>query len=181
MKPLLLIFATVCYGSAAWGAFSYFRVEDEGARFGKRIISVLGGLATATCLGLILAEDQIAPGQAIAALALYVLAIALFWWAYLAAASTRLDFLGSSRAPAVVLGSGPYTRIRHPFYWSDIMGWLAAFIAVPGLITALLLLVLATAYVTAALREERAFSTSALSGEYAEYQQRTKRFIPGLF
>lgn len=176
----MFILAAACYGSAVWGAFSFFRTADAGAVAGKRLISLLAGAATAACLTLILRASDINPLQAMAAACFYVFATSTFWWAYVSARSTHLDFLGSDRQPTELLRDGPYRYVRHPFYTSYMAGWLAALIAVPSLLTVLIFAVLTIIYVRAARREEACFAESPLATEYATYRRETGRFLPGI-
>jgi len=75
---------------------------------------------------------------------------------------------------------GPYARIRHPFYSSFLMAFLATFLAWPGPTTALLGLYALVALTLTARREERRLGASRFGPEYLAYVQRTGRFLPRL-
>lgn len=81
-------------------------------------------------------------------------------------------------APQSIVTYGPYSRIRHPFYTSFLLAFLAALTLFPHWVV----LVLAT-YAFVALnhtadREERRLSASDFGAEYRAYMARTHRFLP---
>ena len=83
-------------------------------------------------------------------------------------------------APVEIVTWGAYARIRHPFYASFLLVFLAAALALPHpAILALGLYAFVMLNRTAA-REERRLSSSHLGTEYAAYLQRTGRFLPRL-
>lgn len=76
---------------------------------------------------------------------------------------------------------GPYRRIRHPFYASYLLAFVAAFALFPHWATlGLLGYMLAAVNITAA-GEERRLSASAAGPEYQDYMTRTGRFVPRLW
>lgn len=181
MKIGLFAVALACYGSAAWGALSFFRVADRGAQSGKRLVSSLAGVSMVTCLWLIWQMPGNNGVLATISGLLYVLATAIFWWSCIVARTAQLNFLGSTQAPTKILRFGPFGYVRHPFYTSYIISWLAACVAVPSIVTTLILVVLTAIYTLAARREELGFLVSPLSRAYSEYCAVTKRFLPGIY
>lgn len=80
--------------------------------------------------------------------------------------------------PLVLLTTGPYAYVRHPFYTAFILmlaGCLAAF---PHVATALLAVLGAVQLNRTAAREERRLLGSELRVDYARYMARTRRFLP---
>ena len=76
------------------------------------------------------------------------------------------------------MATGPYRYVRHPFYSSYILGWLAAVIAVPCLATLVIFLGMTTIYWQAASSEERRFLASPLATDYERYRMHTGLFLP---
>jgi len=84
-------------------------------------------------------------------------------------------------APVHIVTYGAYSRIRHPFYASFILGLLGALIFCPHYGTLYTFLHgLVVLNITAA-KEERRLSESEFGAEYQEYIQRTGRFLPRFY
>ncbi len=80
--------------------------------------------------------------------------------------------------PLHLVTYGPYSRIRHPFYTSYLLLFLAAVALFPHWVTlGLLGYQVVTLNITAA-GEERRLSASAVGQEYQSYMARTGRFVP---
>ena len=83
-------------------------------------------------------------------------------------------------APVEIVTWGPYSRIRHPFYSSFIVAFVAALLAFPSLIVFGCLAYGTAALAVTARREERRLSGSGFGGKYQEYMATTGRFFPGI-
>jgi protein-S-isoprenylcysteine O-methyltransferase Ste14 len=83
-------------------------------------------------------------------------------------------------APVEIVTWGPYASVRHPFYTSFILAFLAAALAFVHVLTAAALAWGIIALSVAARREERRLCGSALGADYRCYMAATGRFIPGL-
>lgn len=81
-------------------------------------------------------------------------------------------------APVSIVTYGAYSRIRHPFYSSFLLSFLAAFALFPHLGTLLPLLYAVVRLTMTAMREERRLSASEFGDEYRAYKARTGRFLP---
>jgi protein-S-isoprenylcysteine O-methyltransferase Ste14 len=81
-------------------------------------------------------------------------------------------------APVGIVTSGPYRLVRHPFYVSFHLTLLAGFAAVPGWLTGAAQLFGIAALRITAIGEERRLLQSEFGAGYAEYRQRTGRFVP---
>ncbi len=154
--------------------FTHFnRREKEplGATF-ITVAAVAGTLANVALWWLLPhAGGGLALVMAVLAIALYVLAVRAthgqgFWRAF------------STRTPPKVVDSGIYGYLRHPFYTSYMIYWLAwcalnSFHVVSLLIAAVMIGV----YVAAALKEERLL-TSSFGEQYIRYALGTRMFVP---
>jgi protein-S-isoprenylcysteine O-methyltransferase Ste14 len=83
-------------------------------------------------------------------------------------------------APAELVTRGPYARIRHPFYSSFLLTFVAACLALPHAATLACLLYAAAALTVTARREERGLSDSAFGDDYRRYLGESGRFLPRL-
>jgi protein-S-isoprenylcysteine O-methyltransferase Ste14 len=81
-------------------------------------------------------------------------------------------------APRHIVTYGAYSRIRHPFYTSFLLAFLAALAYVPHWATLVLFAGAATVLNFTAAREERRLSASEFGAEYQQYVTRTGRFAP---
>jgi protein-S-isoprenylcysteine O-methyltransferase Ste14 len=104
----------------------------------------------------------------------------LFWWAIKTNRENRLSAAFSSDLPSQLVDRGPYRFIRHPFYTSYLLTWVAG---IPASGQAWLLVTVAvmfTIYFKAARMEEEKFRRSDLSENYRRYASRTGMFFPRL-
>ena len=119
-------------------------------------------------------------GWRLAAFALCVTSLLLFWWCIVHTRRKRFTLAFSPDAPAFLDTSGPYRLARHPFYLSYLIFWVATALANPGLLSWAVPTVMAGFYVVAATKEEAKFADSVLEGEYRRYRARTGMFLPRL-
>lgn len=83
-------------------------------------------------------------------------------------------------APKSIVTYGAYKVIRHPFYASFLMAFLAAFLYAPQIGTLAALVAGFLILNGTAAREERRLSASEFGEEYKAYIGRTGRFFPRL-
>jgi protein-S-isoprenylcysteine O-methyltransferase Ste14 len=83
-------------------------------------------------------------------------------------------------APAEIVTWGPYSQIRHPFYTSFLLAFVAALLVFPHTLTAACLIYGAVAMTITARCEERRLADSEFGAEYRNYMAETGRFLPRL-
>lgn len=105
--------------------------------------------------------------------------VALGLWALSANRLGNFNIRPLPREGGRLIEHGPYRWIRHPMYTALLLAGVAAARFASDLETWLVLAALAAVLVTKARVEERAMSERHPS--YREYQQRTRRFVPGLY
>jgi protein-S-isoprenylcysteine O-methyltransferase Ste14 len=81
-------------------------------------------------------------------------------------------------APKNIVTWGPYQWVRHPFYSSFILSFLAAVIAFPSISTIGVLIYSIVTLTLTAKREEGRLSRSQFGEEYKAYMKKTGRFFP---
>jgi protein-S-isoprenylcysteine O-methyltransferase Ste14 len=139
-----------------------------------------------TCAAVIhlatIARSQPSLAAGLVSLAAYLLSLGLFVWARHTVRSDRLPIAFSEPAapPPAIVRTGPFAMIRHPFYSSYSLTWLAGCAASPEWpVLAVSVLMLGTYWVMAC-REEWSLLTRDNTGIYSAYLAATPRFIPRL-
>jgi protein-S-isoprenylcysteine O-methyltransferase Ste14 len=175
-RLLLPLCAGFCFSSFVWGMVRHFR------RLGKRSRTMLWTALLAACSAVLqitalcrLAKPSV--GSLLPALALYGVSAILFWRA-VGVTRGKLAACGQGALTREVITAGPYRFIRHPFYTSYNLTWIAGFAATGWWPIALSALVMAILYDRQSHAEEALFAASPLAREYGEYQRRTGRYFP---
>ena len=106
---------------------------------------------------------------------------ALFIWAVHETRSKDLALAFDPARPTLLVNSGPFHYIRHPFYSSYLLFWGSAALQLQSAILSFGIAGLAALYVLAAIGEEREFARSSLAGTYQAYMVGRGRFVPKLF
>jgi protein-S-isoprenylcysteine O-methyltransferase Ste14 len=110
-------------------------------------------------------------------LVLYVASAALFWWC-VSVTRGKLAACGQGCISATVLRSGPYRYIRHPFYLSYNLMWMAGYAATGWWVLAMSAAVMGCLYEYFAREEERGFLEGAMADDYRDYQLSAGRYWP---
>jgi protein-S-isoprenylcysteine O-methyltransferase Ste14 len=173
MWSVVRICALVCFASFGWGMARHFR--REGPTSGALVVS--GVLALISAVAHVTALFTMPLKYPAAAMTLYVLSCALFWWA---AAVTRGKLAACWQRPIspAVVREGPYRLIRHPFYLAYDLTWVAGVVATGWWPLAFTVLIMATVYEAAARQEERSLALGPLAMQYASYKPTAGRYWP---
>lgn len=83
-------------------------------------------------------------------------------------------------APAAIVTWGPYRHIRHPFYTSFLLVFMAAVLACPHTLTLVCLFYSFVALSVTAEKEEKRLARSEFGDEYRRYMSGSGRFFPRL-
>lgn len=157
-----------------------FFVQPVGYTLGMRVITACGALFGILHLVAILASNII-PAQSFASSAIYLMALALYWWAISANRRLPLSAAFSPDLPKHLNESGPYRFIRHPFYCSYLLTWIGGVVASGQLWLLVTVAIMLIIYIRAANEEEEKFSKSPLASEYNSYRSRTGQLMPNPF
>ena len=171
----MAILSVICFGSFAWAVKSHFRSRGPVPK-GMRLISVASLAALAWFLERLLVHDL--TSYWVVAAAMVVAAFGLFWWAIRTTKFQRPTLAFEDDQPTFLLQQGPYRWIRHPFYASYVLFWVATSLATPGLLPWVVPVSFVAIYVVAATKEERKFETSSLAPEYSRYRSGTGMLLP---
>lgn len=174
-----LLAFVACFGSFIWGIKYHFRTVDK-VPFGTRVIQIVGGVFTLAHL-IALFQANATQVLAAAALLLYGVSFALFWTCVRINREKPFSLAFSTDQPKHLMTRGPYRYIRHPFYASYSLGWIAGIAATGQLWLLMSLLVMGAIYYRAATAEEEKFASSNLAEAYTDYRRRTGMFIPRLW
>ena len=171
----MAVLSLACFGSFAWAVKGHFRSRGP-VPTGMRLISV----ASLASMGWFL-ERLLVDGPALywpIAAAMLTVALILFWWAIRTTKLRRLTLAFDDDLPSFLHSQGPYRWIRHPFYASYVLFWVATSLATPGALPWIVPVGFVATYVVAATKEERKFETSSLASEYVRYRARTGMMLP---
>ena len=168
LRPSIVACAIACFGSFTWSIRRFFVRPSQIGR-GMKMIQVFGLLFMVLHLVALLFFFQWRLDTAIAALFLYVLALALFWWAVTTIRSQPLTLAFSADAPEHLVATGPYRWIRHPLYTAYAVTWLAGIVATFAWWLTPSLAIMGLLYWRAAQHEEGKFASSSLGELYNGY------------
>lgn len=177
-KILIFVSAGLCYVSFIWASIFFFKVDNPSARKGKLLISILGTLTMLSHLWGINAAEDISTLQFSASFSLYISSIFLFW-STIQTVKKPLDFAFTKNDPTTFVRSGAFKIVRHPFYTSYTLAWLAGS-CIAGQIAWLTSVMMFLLYFTAARSEEIKFLNSNHTDDYANYIKQTGMFFPNL-
>jgi protein-S-isoprenylcysteine O-methyltransferase Ste14 len=166
-----------CLFSFAWAMRRFF-LQPAGLTPGMQAIKYCGVAFGLLHLAAIAATPGISTPQGLAGAALYLCALALFWWAIHASLGRPLSAAFSPDLPGHLVAQGPYKLIRHPLYCSYLLCWLAGWVVTARLWLAPTVAVMLVIYLVAARQEEKKFMRSPLAESYLKYRARTGLLIP---
>lgn len=176
-RLLVLLPSAACFAGFSWGTVKHFRSVGPVPR-GMRLIEAISIAMLAVFAWLVLARplSWLWPAAPILCLA----SLALFVWTVRTTRTAGFALAFSGAQPPTVLMSGPFRYVRHPFYASYLVFWLATCIATMSSLSWTGFIALVTCYVMAAREEERIMSCGRLAAEYRRYVSRTGMFLPRL-
>jgi len=169
-----------CLGSFGWAMRRFF-VQPAGLTAGMQAIKVCGIVFGIAHLAAIALTPDITAARGVGAAGLYLLSLALFWWAIQTSLHQPLSAAFSPDLPAHLVSHGPYRVIRHPLYCSYLICWAGGWMATGRIWLAATVAVMLVIYLLAASAEEKKFTQSNLAEAYREYRARTGLFLPNLF
>jgi protein-S-isoprenylcysteine O-methyltransferase Ste14 len=176
-QALPLALGAVCFVSFGAGMFFVFRKGGR-PRPGLRLIQVTAPIAAGTQLWAMAMNSGGPAWRPALGTALFLTSEALFLATSRTTWRQKLTLAFATDVPSFLNDRGPYGVIRHPFYASYLLAYLAGCVASGNPWTLVVLGVMGAIYTTAARREEAKFMRSQLAPTYARYAARTGMFIP---
>jgi protein-S-isoprenylcysteine O-methyltransferase Ste14 len=146
---------------------------DSGAMLGE--LSFVSGIVCVLCMGLF--RGLLLP-VALCGFVLALSSLLLYEWTRRTVIDRHFYIGLSGEVPPAVCETGPYRYVRHPFYLSYMIAFLAMAVAFPSWATGMVCLANIALFVYMAVDDERTLSGSALAVEYRNYQGRVGMFLP---
>jgi protein-S-isoprenylcysteine O-methyltransferase Ste14 len=179
MILLVQIFVIINCTSFLWAAFFFF--ERPSKKTGKFLaINLTGIVVIFNSLWQIykVAFEEIY----ILFLATFVLMISFFiFWSTIRVCrnfNMKFAFFGQKSSLQAIVKNGTYNFIRHPFYTSYSLTWIAVLMVSRDWLSFILIVLICLQYYLAALEEEKSILVSNLAEDYNLYMSRTGRFFP---
>ena len=174
-----LLLAVAGFAGYTWAVAALFRRPRNGLPTEMRWLGALGTVFFALH---VLALRDPAPGLPqevrLAGLALYAVALGLFWWAVPYAQRYRLRVAFSDGGAGTLIQQGPWRLVRHPFYTSYTLYWIAGVLASGQLALLATVAVMVWFYARAIRREEAEYLAGPLAERYRAYRARTGACFP---
>ncbi len=167
------LLAAACFLSFGWGMACHFRRSGAPAAW-MRVTASLAIPFALINLAALFGRDT---PYSVSASILYAAGLSLFW-SSVKVSKGALAACGQSHISPRLLKRGPYRFIRHPFYLSYNLTWIAGFIATVWWPLAAFALVMAALYERFAIEEERALLSGDMAKEYAAYKRGTGKYLP---
>lgn len=175
IAALVLIVGYACFIAFMWATKRHFLIARP-MPAGMRLILVLSFIGAIWFTVRVILRG-VGPGAPYA-IALMIVSLWLFCWTIETTRERRLPIAFADDLPSMVYRTGPYRWLRHPFYMSYILCWVATSLATRGTESWSIPLVLGGLYVMLAVREEHHLGASPLAGSYASYRKDAGMFIP---
>jgi len=146
---------------------------------GRRSLTGLGIAVSMWCaLGAASVASAAPPWMQFIGVGVLLLSLALYQWAASSIRGRLFSFAGNDDLPQFVHRSGPFARMRNPFYLSYLLAEIATVVMRPSAYGGVVV-VLAIGYFNWLARfEESKFARSPVAAEYARYKAETGRLIP---
>ena len=180
LRGACMALLVLCAGSFLWATGGAFFRKVEAPTLRLRAIQTLGVIAFTANFAALWAQGSFSTSAGTVALGAYLASLAVFWWSIATHAAKPPSHAFSSDPPTHLVIDGPYRAIRHPFYTSYLLTWVAGPVATQRLSLLIPLGIMIALYWHAAHLEERKFSACALAADYARYRSRSGMFLPKL-
>jgi protein-S-isoprenylcysteine O-methyltransferase Ste14 len=170
----VLALSVACFGSFSWAIVKLFNASTHASSRMKLlgIVGVTFSIAQIAVISLARPVDW----RTLSALVLYIVALGLFWWAVPQATKAQLNIAFTNAMPVVLLVDGPYEYVRHPFYASYLLYWVAGALISNWLWVSVF--VMGCFYFAAIREEEDGFRLSPLAASYDAYRRKTGALFP---
>jgi protein-S-isoprenylcysteine O-methyltransferase Ste14 len=181
MILLVQFFVVINCVSFLWAAFFFF---ERPSRKTRKFLAI-------NLTGIIIIANSLWKVYSIAFEEFYILFLTAFilivsffiFWSTIRACrnfNMKFAFFGEKSSLQSIVKNGTYNFIRHPFYTSYSLTWIAVLMVSRDWLSFILITLICLQYYIAALEEEKAILASDLSEDYKQYMSRTGRFFLSL-
>jgi protein-S-isoprenylcysteine O-methyltransferase Ste14 len=161
--------------TAGANTFTVPKLRDSGAILGYW--SFVSGMLCVLCMGLF--SGLLLPLALFGGI-LSLCSLILYEWTRRIVVDRNFYVALAGEVPGVVCDTGPYRYVRHPFYLSYMVAFVAVAVAFPSPIVAGVCLLNVGLFVYMAIDDEGVLLASALSADYRAYRGRVGMFVPRL-
>jgi protein-S-isoprenylcysteine O-methyltransferase Ste14 len=155
--------------------FTVPNLRDNGAMLGE--LSFVSGMLCVLFMGLF--HGLLLP-PALCGAVLALCSVMLYEWSRRTVVDRHFYIALSGEVPAAICEVGPYRYVRHPFYESYMLAFLAVAVGFPSLIVSGVCLLNFGLFVYMAFDDERVLMASAMATDYERYKMRVGMFLPRL-
>ena len=159
--------------TAGANIFTVPKLRDNGAMLGQ--MSFISGMGCVLVMGLFYGLlVPAALGGAILAMG----AVMLYEWTRRSVIDRNFYVGLAGEVPPALCDSGPYRYLRHPFYLSYMLAFVAVAVAFRSLIVSGVCVLNIGLFVYMAFDDERVLLASPLAADYQAYRARVQMFLP---
>jgi protein-S-isoprenylcysteine O-methyltransferase Ste14 len=173
-----LLLSLTCLASFAWAIQVVFHRPGGALPARMRWLTATGTLFGLWQLYAIASAVPRFPLLTLAGTLLFVLSLGLFWWTVAVTRREKFAIAFSEGQPARLITTGPYRLVRHPYYLSYLLAWLAGVLCAQAVELGITVLVMWQFYRLAISDEEAGIMAGPLSFDYAVYSSKTPAIIP---
>lgn len=159
--------------TAGANIFTVPKLRDNGAMLGQ--ISFISGMVCVLVMGLF--YGLLVPA-AICGAILALSSVMLYEWSRRTVVDRNFYIALAGEVPPAVCDAGSYRYVRHPFYLSYMVAFVAVAVAFPSLMVAGVCLANIGLFVYMAFDDERVMLGSTLGADYKSYKMRVGMFLP---
>lgn len=181
VKVITITLAVCCLLSFSWGRRNFFVKSAEVSRHRGGLAPLGSIFGVLVIIALVLDEIELQiTFPDIGAVVMLATSLLLFWWAARSFGENKPSIAFSPGAPLDLVIDGPYRFIRHPFYSSYMMFWLAFAVHSWSILALIPALIMGRIYYRAARNEEKEIMSSHLRDVYMDYSRSAGMFFPRL-
>lgn len=173
MLVLLAILNFALFGMALPVVFA----RSEGTPLPTKLVVAVGAAFSSLHVYL-LGTAPLDPAGVTIAAGLYLLACGLFSWTAQSVRGRNFRLAYVDGSPPAVFCGGPYRWVRHPFYLSYTLAWLAGVVALGDWRLLMTPAIMGAFYVAAAYREERQLLRGPAAEDYRAYRRHAGVLLP---
>jgi protein-S-isoprenylcysteine O-methyltransferase Ste14 len=159
--------------SAGVNIFTVPKLRDTGAVLGQ--LSFMSGMLCVVIMGLFY---RLQIPAALCGCVLALCSVLLYEWTRRTVIDRNFYVGLAGEVPPALCEAGPYRYVRHPFYLSYMVAFIAVAVAFPSLIVVGVCLFNFGFFVYMALDDERVLLRSSLAADYESYKKRVGMFLP---